>query len=223
MITVILPVYNEEKILSRRSEFFDELHQQFELIFVDGKSTDESVRVATGYGKVIESERGRAKQMNCGAKHATGDVLLFLHADTLISADALNNVKKAVRAGFIGGCFTQRIEKEGKMFRAIEFFGNMRAKITKVFYGDQGIFVKKDIFNDTGAFPEVAVMEDVIFSKKLRKKGKTKVLEDKITVSARRWDKRGAIRTVLLYSFLNILFSLKVPPNKIKKYYDDLR
>ncbi|NQS99825.1 MAG: hypothetical protein HQ595_01975 [Candidatus Omnitrophica bacterium] len=105
----------------------------------------------------------------------------------------------------------------------IEGFGNLRARLSKVFYGDQGIFVRKEIFLKLQGFPEVPITEDVIFSKKLRKAGKTAVLPNRIFVSPRRWEQKGIVRTALLYSLLNILFWLKVPLERLQSWYDDLR
>jgi len=124
---------------------------------------------------------------------------------------------------FIGGCLTQRIDKNNLIYRFVEDQGNIRARISKIFYGDQGIFVRKDAFLQAGGFPEVPIMEDVLFSKKLRQLGRVAVLPDKIFVSSRRWDRNGIIRTVLLYNWLIILFHLRVPLEKIKKLYNDLR
>lgn len=224
MISVIVPFYNEEKILSSNSDFFRGLSNKTELIFVDGGSSDRSVELATSYGKVLHGKKGRAAQMNYGASFAQSDILLFLHADTFISVETLASIEDKLSKGdFIGGCLTQKINKEGIIYRLIEEKGNRRARRTKIFYGDQGIFVKKDIFSKMGCFPDVPIMEDVLFSKALRRLGEVVVLPDKISVSSRRWDKRGIIRTILLYNLMIILFRLRVPLEKINKLYVDLR
>ena len=205
MIIVVIPIYNEERMLSENLAEFQKLSRQTEVVFVDGGSTDKSVEIASSYGKVLNSKKGRSVQMNCGAVSARGEVLLFLHADTVISIDVLSSIEKNVMDnGFIGGCLTQWIDKKGVMYRLIENFGNLRAKATKIFYGDQGIFVRKDIFSQMNGFPEVPIMEDVLFTKKLRKLGKTVVLPGKILVSPRRWQEKGSMRTIFLYSSLNI-------------------
>jgi rSAM/selenodomain-associated transferase 2 len=224
MISVIVSIYNEGKILSARSRGFDELSRCAELIFVDGESTDNSADIATRYGKVIKSEKGRARQMNDGARQAAGDIFFFLHADSSISSVTIDKIEKEVRQnGAVGGCLTQRIENERSVFRFIEWQGNNRARRTKVFYGDQGIFVRKDVFDRIGGFPDVPIFEDVLFTQKLRHEGRTTVLPDKITVSARRWEKRGIIRTTLMYNLIIVLFKLGYPPEKIKRLYEDLR
>lgn len=224
MISVIIPVYNEELVLSKAGADLEKLSHKAELIFADGKSTDRSVEIAQQYGRVFHSDKGRASQMNYGAGHAQGDILLFLHADNMIFTDTLLSIEtKIYRDGFIGGCLTQRIDNPALVYRFIEAQGNFRAHLTKEFYGDQGIFVKKDIFLKIGGFPEVPIMEDVIFTKQLSKCGRTIVLSDRIIVSARRWQKKGVIKTTFLFNLIILLFWLKVPLHKIKQFYEDLR
>lgn len=224
MISVIVPMHNEEKILTSNSRHFKNLSESTELIFVDGESSDKSAEIASIYGKVLSSKKGRAIQMNYGAKEARNDVLLFLHADTFILPKTIECIQNKISQGeVIGGCLTQRINKTGLLYRLIESFGSIRAAATRVFYGDQGIFIKKDVFLKMNGFPEKPVMEDVLFTKKLRKLGKTAILQDKIFTSARRWEKRGIISTVFLYSLLNLMFWFNAPLEKVKLLYDDLR
>jgi len=224
MVSVIVPIYNEEKALTKNSPYLEKLKGYAELIFVDGGSADRSIEIAASYGKVLLSEKGRAAQMNYGAGFAQGNILFFLHADSIISVDTLRCIESKLRDNsFIGGCLTQRIDREGLQYRLIESFGNIRARLTRVFYGDQGIFVRKDIFLKIGGFPEVPIMEDIIFTKKLRKAGKTIVLRDKILVSPRRWEKNGIIKTTLLFNLIIILFRMKVPLHKITHFCEDIR
>jgi rSAM/selenodomain-associated transferase 2 len=224
VISVIVPVYNEEKSLSENSPHFEKLSQKAELIFVDGGSVDKSYQIASGFGKVLSSEKGRASQMNFGARHATRDILLFLHVDAVVSEFIPGIIESEFKnKSLIGGCLTQRLDNNRFIFRLIEGFGNVRARLTKVFYGDQGIFVRKDVFLKMGGFPEAPIMEDIIFTRKLRRFGKVAVLPGKILSSSRRWEKAGIIKTVFLYSFLNILFWLGVPLVRIRRFYGDLR
>jgi rSAM/selenodomain-associated transferase 2 len=224
MISVIVPIYNEEEIVGTHSQIFAELSQNTELIFIDGKSGDKGANIAGQYGRVLKSERGRARQMNAGAREARNDILLFLHADNAVSPEAIKNIEKEIRQnGAVGGCLTQRIDNAGIIFRLIEGQGNNRARRTKIFYGDQGFFVRKDIFERLGGFPDVPIFEDVLFTRKLRGEGKTTVLPDKIIVSARRWEKRGIFRTTLMFNTLLIMFKMGYPLEKIKKLYGDLR
>ncbi|MDD5408722.1 MAG: TIGR04283 family arsenosugar biosynthesis glycosyltransferase [Candidatus Omnitrophica bacterium] len=224
MISIIIPVYNEESMLSRASGNLQKLLFKAELIFVDGGSSDQSFDITGRLGKALCSKKGRAIQMNHGASCAKGDILLFLHADNIISPAALDSIEKKIASdNCVGGCFTQKIDNDAFIYRLIEWQGNIRALMTKEFYGDQGIFVKKEAFLKIGGFPEMPIMEDIFFTKKLRKYGKTAVLPDKILVSARRWEKAGVFKTSLLFSLIVLLFRLKVPLNKIKQLYADLR
>ena len=224
MISVIIPIFNEEKILSKNASQFRELSNHTELIFVDGGSSDKSIEIAEGYGKVLRSEKGRALQMNSGAKSASFDILLFLHADSYVSQHTPIAIEENMKkSNFLGGCLTQRLAKRGAVYRFIESFGNMRARITKVFYGDQGIFIRKNMFFEMKGFPEVPIMEDVLFTKKLRKLGKTVVLPEEVSVSPRRWEKKGIIRTISFYSLLNILSWMKISSERVRLLYDDLR
>ena len=130
---------------------------------------------------------------------------------------------ESIGQGLIAGCLTQRIEHDGVIFRFIESIGNLRARLSRVFYGDQAIFVSREAFFKAGGFPEVPVMEDVLFAKALKRLGATGILKEKVFVSARRWQKRGILRTAFLYSVFNILFWLRVPLRKIKPLYADVR
>jgi len=224
MISVIVPVYNEEKILSENKEDLRKLSKTCELIFVDGGSSDGSAIIAASLGFVLTSRKGRSIQMNAGARHARCDTLFFLHADALVSPGTLNSIEeKTITQNLIGGCLSQQLSNRNFIFRLIELFGNLRARFTKIFYADQGIFVRRDIFHRIGGFPEVPLMEDAIFSRRLKRTGNTAVLPQKIFVSTRRWDKKGVLKTIALQSFINILFMLKLPLNSISRIYGDLR
>jgi rSAM/selenodomain-associated transferase 2 len=224
MISIVSPVFNEEKALLKNYGSLKKLSRKAELIFVDGGSTDRSREIASRFGRVIMSEKGRARQMNHGAIEAKGDILLFLHADTIISHDALLSIEKAVKDDdCVGGCLTQRIDNASPIYRIIEAEGNLRARSTKVFYGDQGIFVRRGSFFSISGYPDVPIMEDVAFTKELRRIGRTAVLPDKIRVSARRWEKEGVATTIFLHLLMNILSWLRVPLDKIKLLYGDLR
>ena len=119
--------------------------------------------------------------MNCGAEHARHEILLFLHSDNYILPEAILSIEQNIKKnGFIGGCLTQRIDNHNFIYRLIESQGNIRAILSKVFYGEQGIFMKKDIFFKIGGFPEVPIMEDILLTKQLRKIGNTSVLPDRI-------------------------------------------
>jgi rSAM/selenodomain-associated transferase 2 len=224
MVSIIVPVYNEEVILSREMNYFKKLASWSELIFVDGGSSDKTVEIASKYSQVIFNKKNRASQMNVGAKRARGNILLFLHADTQLSQDALAHMETAiVKNNYIGGCFRQVYDASGIIFKWIAWTGNMRARLLNVFYGDQGIFVRRDVFEKLGGFPLVQVGEDVLLSNKMRHLGKTKVLSNPILCSARRWKKQGVIKT----SFINIRITMKLlltrRQERVGEYYKDVR
>jgi len=219
-ISIIVPVYNEEKILSANYSHWYQLSQVTELIFVDGGSTDRSVELAAKLGKVLPSKKGRALQMNVGALKASGKILLFIHADTRLDPAVFPIVmEKLEEDQLVGGCFSLFLDGQSILYRLID----IRAKLSRIFYGDQGLFIKKNIFFDLGGFPEVPIMEDVLFSAKMKKKGRTIVLPEKIWISPRRWEQRGIITTISMYFFISFLFYLGFPLAKIRKIYEDLR
>jgi len=199
MISIIIPVYNEEACLSQKDGYYQLLSQAGELIFVDGGSSDNTVALARKLGRVISAPKNRAIQMNRGAKDAKHNILLFLHADAFIPLENLQHIVKSIESKkYVGGCFHQVLDDPAIIYRWIAWTGNVRARISKVFYGDQAIFVRKDVFLELGGFPEVTIGEDVLFTKKLRKKGKVGVLPYPIRCSARRWKRQGIWQTFLL-------------------------
>lgn len=222
-ISVIIPILNEAKILEKTlSELQSELGQH-ELIVVDGGSTDGSVHIAEKYGKVITSELGRAKQLNTGAASATGDILVFLHADVWVEPGALASVATALSSGYVGGGFQQKIDGTHFLYRMIEIAGNMRGKYLKVFYGDSGIFLKRADFEKIGGFPEIPILEEMELSKKLRQLGKTTLVTPHIHISERRWETKGIIRTTLNNWLITLLYFLKFSPVQLAKLYRHIR
>ena len=222
-ISIIIPILNEAKILDKTlSQLQPELGHH-ELIIVDGGSTDNSVRIAAKYGEVLTSTRGRAKQLNAGAAAATGDILLFLHADIRLESGALVAVETALSSGYVGGGFRQKIDGRNILYRMIEIAGNIRGKYLKVFYGDSGIFLARTDFEKIGGFPDAPILEEVEFSKGLRTFGKTTLIVPHIHLSARRWEARGIIRTTLNNWLITLLYFLKVSPKRLAKLYRHIR
>ena len=222
-ISIIIPVLNEAKILEQTlSQFQSELGNH-ELIIVDGGSRDGSVHIAEKYGKVVTSVRGRAKQLNAGAAAASGDILIFLHADVWLESGALAAVEIALSSGYVGGGFCQKIDGKNFLYRAIEIAGNLRGKYLKVFYGDSGIFLTRADFEKIGGFPEIPILEEIEFSKKLRKLGKTTLVVPHIHISARRWETKGVVRTTLKNWLITFLYFLKFPRAQLAKLYRHIR
>ena len=222
-ISIIIPILNEAKVLEKTlSQLQPELGTH-ELIVVDGGSTDNSVRIAEKYGKVVISERGRAKQLNAGAAVATGDILIFLHADIWLEKGALTSVATAISVGYIGGGFRQKIDGESVLYRLIEIAGDIRGKYLKVFYGDSGIFLTRMNFEKIGGFPDVPILEEMEFSKCLRRLGKTTLLTPYIHISSRRWEASGIVRTTLNNWLITLLYFLGVSPEKLARLYSQIR
>ena len=224
MISVIIPVYNEEECLLKNDVYYQMISQAGELIFVDGGSTDRTVSLARKLGRVITAPKNRGAQMNRGAKEAKHKILLFLHADAFIHLENLQQIVKAVeRKKYIGGCFKQVLDDPAVLYRWIAWTGNIRAKVSKVFYGDQAIFVRKDIFQELGGFPEVKIGEDVLFTKKLRRKGRVGILPFEVNCSARRWKRQGVLQTFLLNLRINTALAWNQNLEQLANAYQDVR
>ncbi len=222
-VSIIIPVLNEAKILEQTlSRLHSELGHH-ELIIADGGSTDGSTHIAEKYGKVITSERGRSKQLNAGAAAASGNILIFLHADIWLEPGALAAVETALSSGYVGGGFRQKIDGKNMLYRAIEIAGNIRGKYLKVFYGDSGIFLSRADFEQIGGFPEVPILEEMEFSKALRQLGKTTLVPPHIHISARRWETKGIIRTTANNWLITLLYFLKFSPEQLAKLYRHIR
>ena len=222
-ISIIIPILNETKILDRTLSQLQSRLGHHELIIVDGGSTDGSTCVAEKYGKVLISARGRAKQLNVGAAAATGDILLFLHADIWLEPGALAAVETALDSGYIGGGFCQKIDGQCLLYRMIERAGDIRGRYLKVFYGDSGIFLTRAAFEKIGGFPDVPILEEMEFSKGLRRLGKTTLVTPCIHISARRWETRGIVRTTLNNWLITLLYFLGVSLEKLAKLYSHIR
>ncbi len=223
MISVIMPILNEDKILDDTLSKLEPELRNHELIIVDGGSSDGSIEIAKRFGKVVISERGRARQLNTGAAAATGDIFVFLHADVWLEPGAFASVEKVLASGYVGGGFLQRIDCKGILYRLLEITADMRGKYQKIFYGDSGIFVTKKDFDRIGGFPDVPIMEEVKFSKSLRKLGKTRMIKPKIHISARRWESKGIIRTTVTNWFITLLYNCGFSLERLAKLYQDIR
>ena len=223
MISIVIPVYNEETAINRALSALP-FGEGIEVIVVDSQSDDRTMDVVYQYPvKIVTSPRGRALQMNAGASAAKGDVLLFLHADCVVERIGLKEIEKQVSFNFVGGCFTHKIDSSKWIYRWIEASGNLRAEIFKIFYGDQAIFVRRDIFERIGGFEAVPLFEDAIFSRKLRHMGKTIVLDFQAAVLPRRWEKKGVARTTFLNWVLTFGFMMGISTDRLAKLYKNVR
>ena len=170
-----------------------------EVIVVDGGSTDATVALAAPLADVLlAAPRGRARQMNAGAARAHGDVLLFLHADTVLPPGADGLVQRALAAGAGWGRFDVRITGKSRLLRLVAALMNVRSRCTGIATGDQAMFVRRDLLMQVGGFPDQPLMEDIALSRRLRAVGRPACLRARATTSGRRWESRGVWRTVFL-------------------------
>ena len=223
MISVVIPTLNEAAILDSTLSRLAPQLDGHELLIVDGGSADDTRQIAEKYGAVISSQRGRARQMNAGAAIASGETLLFLHADVWLEPGAVRGVEAAVAAGYVGGAFKQRIDGKNLLYRVIEFAANFRAQRLKVFYGDGGIFISRSLFHQIGGFPDLPIMEEVGFSRKLRQLGKTALVTPRIHISPRRWEQNGIMRTTLINWLITLLYFCGVSPSRLAEMYRQIR
>ena len=219
-ISIIIPVLNEEQSVKALLQQLQIYRQQgHEVIVVDGGSDDETVSISEPLAdKVITSDSGRAKQMNKGVSESTNEVLWFLHADTSIP----ENVIEAIQESLIKndwGRFNIKLSGSNFLFRIIERMINIRSCLSGIATGDQGIFVKRNIFDSIGGYSEIPLMEDVVLSKKLKTISQPACTKETLTTSSRRWEKNGIIKTILLMWYLRFLYWIGVTPDKLAKLY----
>ena len=222
-VSFIIPARNEASciVATLRS-----LRNQnpFEIVVVDGGSTDETVRLAQDADRVLVAPPGRALQMNAGAWAARGDILVFLHADCGLEPNSLQAVETALRyPDIIAGCFSMRIQGNGWMYRCIDACASARVRLMGIAYGDQGLFLRRCDFQRLGGFPPVGLMEDACLSRLLRRHGKIVVVSKKIFVSPRRWQRVGIIRQTLHNWALTARFLAGIHPDILANDYPQVR
>lgn len=223
-VSVIIPVLNEEKTIAATLRTLTALGP-FEIIVVDGGSTDHTAEICRQIGvELLVSERGRARQMNFGAARARGEALLFLHADTQLPASALSDIAAALGAArHLGGRFDVDLEGNHWMLKIIGPLINWRSRATGVGTGDQAIFVRREIFERLGGFPDIPLMEDIAFCRALKRLGGVACLRSRVVTSARRWETDGVWRTILRMWSLKACYLAGVSPMRLKKFYADTR
>ena len=223
-VAIIVPLLNESARLSKLLEMLAALGVD-EVMLVDGGSTDGSdLLLSASSFKWIRSKPGRAMQMNSGAALCKSDVLLFLHADTEMTRPTLDAARSAMsRAEIVGGRFDVQLTGDRPVFGLIAFMINLRSRLTGISTGDQCQFVRREIFEQFGGFPEQPLMEDVAFSKRLKRAGRIACLRDKVTTSSRRWEQHGTLKTILLMWKLRLYYWLGISPERLAAIYRDAR
>jgi rSAM/selenodomain-associated transferase 2 len=220
-ISVIIITLNEEvfieNLLKSLSGFDD-----IEIIVSDGGSIDRTARVAKRYtDKVIVGEKGRGKQLNNGAALASGDILWFLHADSLLPDNFQHHIASALeKPGVVGGAFTLEIDSKQCSLKVISKVAGLRSKLSGIPYGDQGIFVKRRVFEKIKGFKNIPLMEDIEFGRRLKKEGGLSLLKTGIKTCARAWERDGVLKTTLRNWVYVTLFFMGYSPHKLyKRYY----
>jgi rSAM/selenodomain-associated transferase 2/rSAM/selenodomain-associated transferase 1 len=220
LISVIIPTLNEAQAIEPTISSLKQCRRT-EIIVVDGGSRDETVEIARSLGaKVLTSAPSKAMQMNAGAAEASGEVLLFLHADSRLPDNFEQCVTAALdRSEICAGAFSLGIESDAVGLRIIERVANWRARVFQMPYGDQALFVCRNLFFEIGGYPDYPIMEDFEFVRRLKRKGKIVILPDTVQTSPRRWLNLGIVKTWLLNQIIIVAFYLGISPQRLSRWY----
>lgn len=224
LISVIVVTLNEEDVLSKTLHSITR-DETIELIVVDGGSSDKTIAIAREHGaKIVSTPRGRGLQLNQGAQVSAGDILLFLHADTLLPADFASLVRQTVgQKGCAAGAFSLGIDCKHFGLTVISYLANIRSRFLRMPYGDQAIFLSKSMFTQLGGYPEVPIMEDFIFIEQAQKQGKIVTLKQQVLTSPRRWHNMGVIRTTFINQVIVVGYKCGVKLTTLVKWYQRLK
>jgi rSAM/selenodomain-associated transferase 2 len=218
-VSVVIPTLNEAACIG---DAIRAVRRQgpHEIVVADGGSNDGTRDRAGEADVVVAAPRGRAAQMNAGAARATGEHLLFLHADCILGDGAIAGIERCLaRPRVIAGCFTMCVDAAGVLYRTIDACATARVRFTGIAYGDQGLFLRRADFERLGGFPPLGFMEDVFLSRLLTQHGRIVVLPQAIHVSPRRWQKAGIVRQTLRNWTLTALALAAVSPDRLAPHY----
>lgn len=222
-LSVVIPALEEEAVIGDLLDFLFRLSGIDEVVVADGGSADATARISREKGaRLAVSEPGRGTQLRAGAEAATGDVLLFLHADTRPPRDVAGQIRRALQAGYAGGNFRLRYPGGGALGRWLEFLVLLYRRLGR-YYGDSGVFVRRAVYEATGGFPAVPVMEDVIFARRLERAaragyGGTAYLPGPMASSPRRWKGRP-LRTLFLWAGMQLAHEAGASPWRLARFY----
>ena len=222
MLSIIVPALREAANLARLLPALRAAAPAAEIIVADAGSDDGTGEVAsrTPCVTIIQCARGRARQMNAGARAARGDTLLFLHADTLLPDGFEVAIARALaEPGVVGGRFDVRLDNPRWPFRMIASLMNLRSRWSGISTGDQALFVRRDVFEAMGGFPDIPLMEDIEITRLLKRRGRQAALRERVTTSARKWEREGLARTIGLMWTLRFLYACGVSPARLHRWY----
>jgi rSAM/selenodomain-associated transferase 2 len=221
-LAIVIPALNEAANLSRLLPDLARGCPGADIVVVDGGSGDDTAAVVARLPgpRLLESARGRAVQMNHGAREAGGDTLLFLHADSRLPDGAARAIEQALaEPGVVGGRFDVRFDNERPLYRIIAWFMNTRSRASGICTGDQAIFVRRADFEAVGGYPDIPLMEDIELSRRLKRRGRLRALRLRVTTSARKWEREGPLRTMGLMWALRFLHFCGVAPTRLHRWY----
>lgn len=220
MISVVIPALNEAGSIAQTLSRLQPLrHRGGEVVLVDGGSVDQTVEEATPYvDQVIRTEPGRALQMGVGAAAASGDQLWFLHADTLVPEDADRLIEASLRRR-PWGRFDVRLSGSHRLLRIVGWMMNRRSCWSGIATGDQGIFLRRTLFEQVGGMPPIPLMEDVAFSRQLLTVARPDCIHTPLVTSSRRWEQHGIVRTIVLMWWLRFAYWIGISPQRISGWY----
>ena len=222
-LSIIVPVLDEAPTIQASLEDLQALRRGgVELVVVDGASRDATASLAAPLAdRVIAAPRGRASQMNAGAREARGEILLFLHADTTLAPGTVEAMLARLDAeGREWGRFDVAIAGADPLLALVALLMNARSRVTGVATGDQAIFVRRAAFEAVGGFPAIPLMEDVALSKSLKRRSRPLCLRERVVTSARRWERHGTLRTIVLMWRLRLAYALGADPHRLARRYD---
>ncbi len=225
MISVVVPVYNEEAALPAFLEMTSRLCGDYELLFADGGSSDATLDILRRAGRrVVTGARGRGAQCHAGALASSGGALLFLHADVRVAPDAIEQVGAALARGVQWGCLTLRWYRRDAVYRFGEWVSNMRVRCAGIPFGDQGVFLTRALYDAVGGMPDMPLMEDYELALRLRARGLRPVqLTSEVWASPRRFEEGGPLRVALQMRRLRRLYRQGADPAELNQIYRDVR
>lgn len=220
-ISIIIPIYNEASTINELMINLAQFKDQCEIIFVDGGTSDGSDKIIQEeYRLVLSPKGGRANQMNYGASLSKGDILLFLHADSLLPEDALSQIQKITSKGSKVGCFRIKFQSQSILMKICGFMSDLRVLLRNIAFGDQGMFIRKGYFNELGGFKELPLMEDYQLSMDIKADGeKIALVKSKIETSERRFVENGRLETMARMQRLQYMYRKGVNIEVIANLY----
>ena len=221
MFSIIIPTLNEERVLSENTLFFKKIKDKLnaEIIVVDGGCDDATIHVAKSFScKLVKSNPSRSKQQNIGANYATGDFLIFMHADTIISDEAIKYIEMLTK-DFIWGFFKVSLNLNKTKYKVLSYLINLRSRIFNYATGDQVLIIQKNFFIKNKGFKNIYLMEDIELTNRIKRIKKPTLINEYAFTSARRWEAKGFIKTIIMMRLLRILYYFGTSDKLLLKIY----